>query len=116
MILLDDDKDLCTVLSEIIVDLGSPHCVTVNSLEELKKLESKIFDYDIALLDVNLGDDKPTGIDAYNWMLEKGFKGKFAFFTGHARSNPLVKVAIEIPNVTLLEKPANLAEISELIS
>jgi DNA-binding NtrC family response regulator len=114
VLLLDDDKDLCSVLSEIIRDIGSPVCTCVFSLEDLKKTDNLNL-YDLALLDVNLGDGAPSGIDAYNWLMEKGFKGKVAFFTGHARSHPLVKKALEIPSVTLIEKPAEMSQIEALI-
>lgn len=115
VLLLDDDIDLCTVVSEIILDLGSPNCLCIHSVDDLKKLDNKIFEFDVMLLDVNLGNNGSTGVDAYHWLVEKKYQGKIAFFTGHARSNPLVKKALEDPGISLIEKPAGLSEIQNLL-
>jgi DNA-binding NtrC family response regulator len=116
VLLLDDDIDLCTILVEIIIDLGAPKCVCVHSVEDLQKIPNINSEFDIALLDVNLGLDAPSGFDAYDWLVQNNYRGEVAFFTGHSRTNPQVQRALEIPHAILLEKPANVSDIERLIS
>jgi FixJ family two-component response regulator len=58
----------------------------------------------VAILDVNLGADRPNGVDAFNWLKEQGFQGNVLFFTGHARNSPQVLRALN-KGVEILEKP-----------
>ena len=60
----------------------------------------------VAILDINLGPNVPDGVDAFNWLMDHGFQGKILFFTGHARTNPLVAQAVR-NGVEILEKPVH---------
>lgn len=115
VLILDDDHDLCLVMSQMFEALGAENTVAVHSLAELQTSQDRALHADLALLDVNLGENAPTGVDAYYWLRDHGFHGQAVFFTGHARSNPLIKKALEIPNVKLLEKPAPIDAIEALL-
>lgn len=115
ILLLDDDMDLCLVLEHTFEVLGVPVHRCINSVDELKELKEQLPEFDIALLDVNLGQKQLTGLDAYSWLMEMGFEGKIVFFTGHARTHPLVKRALDIPNVDMIEKPADISVLEALV-
>ena len=108
VILLDDDKELCSILSEIFHDLDIKDYKCFHSFSELIEAtkESPVSEIERALLDVNLGLNQPNGIDAYQWLIQHGFRGKTAFFTGHGRSHPLMTEVLKLPNTRLIEKPA----------
>jgi FixJ family two-component response regulator len=115
ILILDDDRDLCIVLKDLFQIFGVTKCVFLNSVEELKKIQN-VLEFEIALLDVNLGDNLPSGIDAYDWLIQKNYHGQIVFFTGHARSHPMVEKALSFPNVTLLEKPAAISSFEKLLT
>ena len=60
---------------------------------------------DVALLDVNLGAGKPSGVDAYHWLRRSGYKGRICFLTGHARSHPDVSQVLSSDDAQLFVKP-----------
>lgn len=115
VLLLDDDRDLCFVMKEMLLVLGAQSCFVSHSYYDLTQHEDEAIHTDLALLDVNLGDEKYNGIDAYEWLKKLGYPGEIVFFTGHARSHPWVKKALEIPKVQLLEKPATIDMIEKLL-
>lgn len=115
VLLLDDDTDLCEVLTEMILDMGAVSCEAIHSIEELKAIDGINERFDIIFIDMNLGASSPPGLAAYQWLLENGYEGKVAFFSGHTASHPLIKKALEYPSVTILEKPAKSSQIEDLI-
>lgn len=115
VLLLDDDRDLCFVMKEMMLVLGAQSCFCTHSFKDLTSHEGDALNTDLALLDVNLGDEKYNGLDAYEWLKKLGYAGDIVFFTGHARSHPWVKKALEIPKVRLLEKPATIDKIEKLL-
>jgi response regulator of citrate/malate metabolism len=115
VLLLDDDRDLCFVMKEMLLVLGAKSCFCTHSFQDLTLHLTEALDTDLALLDVNLGDELYNGIDAYEWLMKEGYQGRIVFFTGHARSHPWVKKALQIPNVQLLEKPAPIDKIENLL-
>lgn len=115
VLLLDDDTDLCEVLTEMILEMGASVCESVNTIEQLKAIEGINEKFDLIFIDMNLGPSSPPGIEAYKWLLQNGFGGKVAFFSGHGPSHPLIQKALEYPQVTVLEKPAKFSQIENLI-
>jgi len=102
-------------MKEMMLVLGAKSCFCTHSYQELMKHETEALNTDLALLDVNLGDENYNGLDAYEWLKKIGYNGEVVFFTGHARSHPWVKKALEIPRVKLLEKPATIDKIEMLL-
>jgi CheY-like chemotaxis protein len=109
VLFLDDDSDLREIVTELTGSLGI-ECDAVASVAEMQSaaglLEGKFY---LAILDINLGDGRPSGIDAYRWLRAQGFVGRVAFLTGHARSHPLVAEALRAGDVTVYDKPITVA-------
>lgn len=115
ILFLDDDKSLCTLLEILMSELGHLGSMFVHSFDELIKLKESIQDFDVIFLDVNLGPNLPSGIDAFDWLKANQFDKKIIFFTGHAHSYPVVQKALDYPNVGILEKPVTIERIQEMI-
>jgi DNA-binding NarL/FixJ family response regulator len=79
----------------------------VRSVAELRALGHRALAADVAVLDINLGASRPSGIDAYDWLVDQGFEGRILFLTGHARSHPLVARAQHLRRATVIDKPAS---------
>ena len=114
ILILDDDRDMCSMLEEFYSGHGVEKCTIVHSVKELKSIPPP-YSYELALLDVNLGEDEPSGIDAYEWLMKNGFKGKSVFLSGHARSHHLIQKTLILPRTFFLEKPAKLKDLEKLI-
>ena len=115
VLLLDDDVDVCEVMVEMTLELGAAACSAVNSLAELKKIEKIKKRFDLIFIDMNLGFGSPSGIEAYEWLREIGYHGEVAFFSGHDRSHPMIQMALEFPNVSILEKPPRNSDLEALL-
>lgn len=115
VLFLDDDKSLCFLMLELFEENPEVDITTVQSFAQLAEMEAVIQSFDVIFLDVNLGGGEPTGLDAFDWLEERGFGNKVVFFTGHANAYPEVKTAIRRPNVFVLEKPATIAQIENMI-
>jgi DNA-binding NtrC family response regulator len=111
--ILDDDKDVCEVLSELFELFANCQCVVANSMAQMLEQGDAVLQCDCALLDINLGAG-PTGLDAYRWLKERGFKGKLAFLTGHAASNPAVQETRN-EGALIVEKPPSVDVLLELV-
>lgn len=116
VLLLDDDVDLRVALSEFIDMLCERECFAVGSFEEMVKRAEPVLRCSVALLDVNLGAGKPTGIDAYRWLTEHRFGGRLYFFTGHARGHPLLEEVGKLGAVQVLSKPLDADKLMEILA
>ncbi|REG29878.1 response regulator receiver domain-containing protein [Archangium gephyra] len=105
VLVLEDDTDLRTILCELLSLSGAEACVGAGSLAEVQRKGAEALGCGLALLDINLGAGVPSGLDAYRWLKENGFSGRTVFLTGHARSHPLVREALELTNVQVVSKP-----------
>lgn len=115
VLFLDDDKSLCYLMLELFENSPDVKMVTVNSYAQMTAFNSEINSFDVIFLDVNLGPGCPTGLDGFEWLKKNKFDKKIIFFTGHANAYPLVKDALNTPNVFVLEKPAPIKKIEDLI-
>ncbi len=105
VLLLEDDDDLREVMRDLLRFGCRASCVECGSYDELVTHPDEALACDLALLDVNLGPDSPSGIDAYRWLRDHAFHGRIRFLTGHARTHPLVEEACRIADAVVLEKP-----------
>src|SRR5215467_2497757 len=85
IVFLDDNQDLRELIRDILESELKVECRCFGSVMELTNDREEVLCAKVALLDINLGPDVPNGIDAFNWLRKQEFRGKFVFFTGHAR-------------------------------
>jgi DNA-binding NtrC family response regulator len=104
VIFLDDNEDLRELMPILLSDALGVDCRSFESLTDLQSHVDEAIRAQVAILDINLGENSLDGVDALNWLRSQGFGGKIVFFTGHARTNPHVAEA-ERSGVQILEKP-----------
>src|SRR5215471_9055324 len=93
VIFLDDSEDLRELMPILLKTALGVDCMCFASLAELEKQAEAAVRARVAILDINLGGESHDGVDALNWLKNRGFCGRIVFFTGHARTNPLVQQA-----------------------
>lgn len=113
ILLLDDDDDLRDALGDLLALFGAG-CLSLPSLAALMASELEALACRLAILDVNLGDGQPSGVDAYEWLRARAFAGRIVFLTGHAASHPAVANAASL-GVRVLAKPVESAELRALV-
>lgn len=116
VLFLDDDEDLRTVTAAWLEGHGIV-CDAVATVAELEAaMASADGGFDAIILDINLGPGKPSGVDAYRWLRERGFGGHIAFLTGHAHNHPLVAEALRAGDAAVYEKPVSAATLERLLA
>ncbi|MGZ3458555.1 MAG: response regulator [Archangium sp.] len=115
VLVLEDDEDLRSILCELLSLSGADVRVSAGTLEDLRRERVEALGCGLALLDINLGAGVPSGLDAYHWLKDNGFAGRTVFLTGHARSHPLVREALELTHVQVLSKPIASKALLELV-
>lgn len=113
VLVLDDDVDLRETLGELIVVLGHS-CIIAGSLSEVMAQRELALTCHLAILDVNLGNDEPSGLDAFRWLTAQRFAGTTVFLTGHARGHPLVAAACE-SGARVMDKPIGVSALRALL-
>lgn len=115
VLILDDDADLRELLGEYLAPATSS-CVLAANYVDLERRERDVLACDLAILDINLGANQPSGVDAYRWLLARGFRGKIVFLTGHAAaSDSRVVEAKTIGKASVFEKPLEARRLFELV-
>ena len=112
VLLLDDDADLREALDHIFRTLGW-RCLPLPSFAAMSDLRPAVLDCELAILDVNLGQGLPSGVDAHAWLRQHQFAGRIVFLTGHAPSHPLVARAAASGD-QVLRKPMSSEELRAL--
>jgi DNA-binding NtrC family response regulator len=102
---VEDNDDLRELVVELVTVVLKRRCVGVGSYEELVALGEEALGCSVAILDINLGPNRPSGIDAYMWLRDKGYTGRIVFLTGHASTHPLVVEAQRIGDAEIFSKP-----------
>ena len=102
---VEDNDDLRELVVELVTCVLKRRCVGVGSYEELVTLGQDALRCSVAILDINLGPNRPSGIDAYAWLRDKGYTGRIVFLTGHASTHPLVVEAARIGDAEIFSKP-----------
>lgn len=112
ILVMDDDIDLLEVLQETLVTLCKvEQVVTATSMDSVQQQKEKILDCKLAILDVNLGAERPSGVNVAQWLRDNGFTGQIVFLTGHAASDPEVLAATRMPNTKVVAKPIGLPQL-----
>lgn len=113
--IVDDDESLRTTLAIFFELLGAIECITAGGLADLRRKKISLAEIDAAILDVNLGEEQPDGLEVYHWMNANGFRGRVVFISGHARWHPKIDAIRAIPGVQYLEKPMDLEALETAI-
>jgi DNA-binding NtrC family response regulator len=113
VLIVDDDSDLRAMMSQLFLSKGAA-CIGVGSLDELIAAGTAGLSCRLAILDVNLGPGRPSGVDAYRWLSSQSFSGRVVFLTGHARSFPGLAEAHAL-GVPVLEKPVSIDRLLRLL-
>lgn len=112
ILVMDDDIDLLEVLQETLITLCKvDQVITATSMDSVQQQKDKILNCELAILDVNLGAERPSGVNVAEWLRANGFKGKIVFLTGHAVSDPEVLAATRMPNTKVVAKPIGLPQL-----
>jgi FixJ family two-component response regulator len=102
---VEDNDDLRELVVELVTCVLKRGCVGVGSYEELVALGQEVLGCSVAILDINLGSHRPSGLDAYAWLRANGYTGRIVFLTGHASTHPLVIEAQRIGDAQIFSKP-----------
>jgi DNA-binding response OmpR family regulator len=114
VLVVDDDEDLRETVSDVFRFAGIERRVLAASLAEVEQQAEAALASRLAILDVNLGEGRPTGVDVSHWLREHGFGGIIIFLTGHAASDPRVVAAAAVPNTRIIEKPISFHDMLQL--
>ena len=112
---VEDNDDLREVVVELVSVALQRRCVGVGSYEELVALGEEALGCSVAILDVNLGPNRPSGIDAYTWLRDKGYTGRIVFLTAHASTHPLVVEAHRIGDAEIFSKPIDADRLQSIV-
>jgi FixJ family two-component response regulator len=111
---LDDNEDLRETVADLLV-LFKKRAVLAGSYGQMVEMGDRVLGCGLAIVDINLGPDSPSGLEAYRWLRTRGFIGRIVFLTGHARSHPEVSEAHKIGEARVLEKPISLERLKLLL-
>ena len=112
---VEDNDDLRELVVELVTVAFQRRCVGVGSYEELVALGEEALGCSVAILDINLGPNRPSGIDAYTWLRDKGYTGRIVFLTGHASNHPLVVEAKRIGGAEIFSKPIDPGRLRSIV-
>jgi FixJ family two-component response regulator len=104
IVFLDDNEDLRELITALLKSKLGLECLCFGTVAEFQNHSKDVLPAKLAILDINLGPAAPDGIDAFNWLMDQGFRGRVVFLTGHARTHPQVALA-ERSGAEVLEKP-----------
>jgi FixJ family two-component response regulator len=116
ILLLDDDEDVREAIADLVRTTSGRSCVSLGNYAALKPNRGRVLACTLAILDVNLGEGEPSGVDAYEWLCNERFAGRIVFLTGYGTNHPLVQRACTMGGPQVLTKPLDLDELRVLIS
>jgi len=115
VLFVEDNDDLRETFVELTTTVLECRCVGVGSYKELVALGDEVLACDVAILDINLGADQPSGIDAYTWLRHQDYPGRIVFLTGHASTHPLVIEATRIGDAEIFPKPIDADQLQSVV-
>ena len=115
VLFLDDDDDLRATFIDLVRTIFARECHGIGSHRDLIALGDRALQCGVAILDINLGPEVPSGLDAYGWLRQHGFGGRIVFLTGHAASHPLVMEARRLGDAEVVSKPVSLVALTSLL-
>ena len=116
VLVLEDDDDVRDSMTGLVRLACGRAALGVASVDELMALGAQVLDCELAILDVHLGDELPTGIDAHHWLRGAGFDGRIVFLTAHELDHPLAVTAAALEDVYVRQKPIDVDELREIVA
>lgn len=104
LIFPDDNAELREVMVDIIGFQLGLRCLPLQNFSELLENQKAALSCGLAILDIELGYQEPSGLAVFEWLKNQGFNGKVFFLTGHGRNHPLVQKARQ-SGAQVWEKP-----------
>jgi ActR/RegA family two-component response regulator len=115
VLILDDDNDLRETLAETIQIMCGVDAVVAPDVAGMVAVGNEVLRCAIAFIDVNLGVGQPSGVDAYNWLVDHAFAGRIVFLTGHARLQTQIEQAVREGMAEVVQKPASVKTLCALV-
>jgi FixJ family two-component response regulator len=115
VLFLDDDEDLRATFADLVRTIFARECHGIGSHRDLIALGERALHCGVAILDINLGPEMPSGLDSYGWLRKHGFEGRIVFLTGHAASHPLVIEARGLGDAEVVSKPVSLDRLTTML-
>jgi FixJ family two-component response regulator len=124
VLLVDDDDALLEALCQFYEIIGQVKCLKFTGLQDLMQRHTEVLGTNsdgippqetLAIVDINLGYGKPTGIDVYHWLQEQNYEGRIVFLTGHAKDHALVREASIMDHIPIYEKPLAFDQLTALV-
>jgi FixJ family two-component response regulator len=115
VVVLEDSEDLRFLMQMLLKTTFGVDALCVGSFGDFVAREADVLQAGLVMLDVNLGEDQPSGIDAYEWLRRHAFSGRICFLTGHARHHPLAQRASQL-GARILEKPLAVADLRAILA
>jgi DNA-binding response OmpR family regulator len=113
VLVVDDDADLREML-DVVFSRAGVRTVSAASLAGVRALGDELSKVEVAIIDVNLGLNQPSGVEVATWLRAQGYHPRVVFITGHAPNHPLV-IAAAGEGGTVLEKPFPTRRLLELV-
>lgn len=108
VLLLDDNQDLLDTLADTVRLVSGRPSLKLRNVAELRSQREAALGCALAILDIHLGANQPSGLDAYELLVAAGFAGRIVFLTGHAGDHPLVRRVSQLGGIESLRKPIEL--------
>jgi FixJ family two-component response regulator len=115
VLFIDDNRDLRELVRETLRFVGVEGSVIAASLADLKVQRDAAVACELAIIDINLGRDQPTGVEVHDWLKQEGFAGRVVFLTGHGEDDARVRAASQLGGTRLLTKPIDFSDFVRLI-
>lgn len=115
VLFLDDSDELREIVVEMVATISGRPCLGLRSVFELQQNRDIVLGCELAILDINLGPDEPSGLDAHGWLVAERFKGRIVFLTGHGKSDVLVERAYRLHNARVFQKPLDFGALEALL-
>ena len=116
VLLVDDDEDLREAVGDLVGILCGYECVAFAGLSEVAAARERALACQVAIIDINLGEGRPSGLDVYDWLHAEKFAGRVLFLTGHAATHPLVRQAASRGVAGVLGKPIATDELRQALA
>lgn len=112
---LDDSEEYLDVMKVFVQAACNCEAITCSNIESMQDQIEAILKSEMAFLDINLGLNQPSGIQAYRWLKSQGYNKPVFFLTGHAKDSDEAKQAQVFDDVRVIQKPIAALDFRALI-